>query len=191
MATERRPSKPVTRVPQSAGSVHSAPTTRMPQKSSGGPPTRSIRGGGHGTRSVPSARKSSLPVILGAAGGGLLLIIVVAVAVSGGSSGPDPASKKKKAGPAPVDVAAIEREAEVKCSQGLALIQKSEGMMTGRTLSAVEQTQLKNDLQRGVNLIQEGMNRFDEAYAKSGNRYDTTQYGKAYKAAKMKLGELK
>jgi hypothetical protein len=190
MATERRPSRPATRVPQ-PGNVHSAPTTRMPQKSAGGPPTRSMRTGGGGTRSVPSARKSNLPIILGAAGGGLLLIIIVAVAFSGGGGNKNAASNQKKKGPAPVDVAALERDAEAKCSQGLALIQKSESMMTGRSLSATEKSQLAGDLQRGVNLIQEGMNKFDEANAKSGNKYDTTQYGKAYKAAKMKLGELK
>lgn len=190
MATERRPSRPATRVPQ-PGNVHSAPTTRMPQRSSGGPSTRSMRTGGQGTRSVPSAKKSNLPIILAAAGGGLLLIIVVAVAASGGSGGKDPASNKKKKGPAVVDVASLEREAESKCEQGLALIQKGESMMTGRALSASEKTTLAGDLQRGVDLIKEGMNRFDEANAKSGNKYDTTKYGKAYKAAKMKLGELK
>ncbi len=219
MATERRPTRPTTRVPQPPPPASRPPTGKAPMrdlpphmiklsspepaapppKTSSRPITRSMprgqaprtsRSEGMSTRSFAQPRKSNMPLILGGVGGGvLLLIVIIAVAVSGGSSKARATSNPKPAG-RPVDVAGLERDGEAKCQEGLALIQRCEGLMTGRTLSAGEKAQLKNDLEKGVNLIKDGMNRFDEANAKSGNMYDTTQYGKAYKAAKMKLGEL-
>ena len=202
MATQRRPSRPVTRVPQPApGAVHSAPTTRMPQKGAGGPPTRSGgrvvkpagREGGHSTRSVaPAGKKNNTPIILAAAGGGVLLSIVVAFMMSGGSGHKErAAAPKKKAAPAAVDVASLERDGQTKCDQGLALIMKNEAFMTGKEPSASEKAQLVADLDKGVHLISDGMNKLDEANRKSGNLYDTSKYGKAHKAAKMKLLEMK
>ena len=62
--------------------------------------------------------------------------------------------------------------------------------MTGRELSVGEKTKLKTELDRGLTLMVEGMNKFDQANAKSGRTYDVVKYSKAIKAARMKLGEL-
>ena len=220
MSTERRPApRPTTRVPGNVSAPAKAPTGRVPQAQPPRPATgriptapapeparkttsrvthaapgtsRSVRGGDHqaSTRSVPAAKKGNPMLLWGGVGGGaLLLIIIIAIAASGGSKKHPEASNAKKA-VKPVDVAGLEHDGEAKCQEGLAIIQRCEGLMTGRELSAGEKTKLKGDLDRGIHLIQEGMGRFEEANAKSGNKYDTTQYGKAYKAAKMKLGEL-
>ena len=141
-------------------------------------------------RSVPASRKSNTPVLIGAGVGGLvLLIIVIAIAAGGGAKKPSEASNKKKSA-APLDVAGMEREAEAKCNEGLALIQGTESRMTGRALAAGEKLQLKSDLERGMRLISEGNALFEQANAKSGHMYDTVKYGKALKAARMKVGEL-
>ena len=141
-------------------------------------------------RSSASPRKSNTPVLIGAGVGGLLLlIIVIAIALGGGAKKASEASNKKKAA-APLDVAGMEREAEAKQVEGLGLIQRSEDKMTGRTLSAGEKMQLKSDLERGMHLITEGNNLYDQANARSGNKYDTVKYNKALKAARMKVGEL-
>jgi hypothetical protein len=122
-------------------------------------------------------------------GGVLLLIIVVALAAGGGTSRRPDASKSPKAA-APVDVSGMERLAEQKCSEGLAMIQQTEDKMTGKTLSPGEKAKLKSDLERGIALIQEGNQLYESANAKSGHTYDTVKYNKAMKAARMKVGEL-
>ncbi len=169
------------------------PTASAPIAKSKGT-SRSVRGGGEHhatTRSVPSQKKGNPMVLWGGVGGGaLLLIIIIAVAASGGPKRPVEAPAKKAA-PKPVDVAGLERDGEAKCEEGLGLIQRSEGLMSGRALNASEKTQLKNDLDRGIALIKEGMSRFDEANQRSGNTYSTTKYTNAMKAARMKVGELK
>lgn len=202
--TGRVPTAPPPQAARPAtGKVPTAPlrpaTGRMPaasapaKKSTG--TSRTARGGGEHhatTRSVP-AQKTGNPMVLwgGVGGGALLLIIIIAVAASGGSKRPVEAPGAKKAAVKPVDVAGLERDGEAKCEEGLGLIQKSEGLMSGRVLSAPEKTQLKGDLDRGIALIKEGMSRFDEANQRSGNTYNTTKYTNAMKAARMKVGELK
>lgn len=142
------------------------------------------------TRSVPVSGKSNTPVLIGAGVGGLvLLIIVIAIAAGGGAKKPSDASNKKKVA-APLDVAGMEREAEAKCNEGLMLIQGTESRMTSRTLTAGEKLQLKSELERGMRLIEGGNALFEQANAKSGHMYDTVKYGKALKAARMKVGEL-
>jgi hypothetical protein len=145
-------------------------------------------------REVPSRRaggkSNNTPILIGAGVGGvLLLIIVIAVAAGGGTSKRDDASKAKKAS-APLDVSGMERLAEQKCQEGLAMIQQSEDKMTGKSLSTGDKSKLKSDLERGISLIQEGNTLYESANAKSGHTYDTVKYNKAMKAARMKIGEL-
>jgi hypothetical protein len=173
--------QPAVRPPTQA--IHKSPTTRMPQESRSS--TRSVPRSG---RAVASGKKNNLPLILGIAGGGLLLIIIIAIAASG-TKKPAEASNTKPAAK-PVDVASIEREAESKCEQGMSIVQKCEGLMTGRELNLGEKTRLKGDLEKGLHLLVEGMSGFDKANAMVGRTYDVVKYSKTMKAARMKLGEL-
>ncbi|HEX7899314.1 MAG TPA: hypothetical protein VF950_16225 [Planctomycetota bacterium] len=161
--------------------IHNSPTTRMPQERS---TTRSVPRSG---RSV-AAKKNNLPLILGIAGGGLLLIILIAIMAGGTKKHPEASNTR----PAPkgVDVASIEREAEAKCEQGMGIVQKCEGLMTGRELNSGEKSKLKVDLEKGLALLVEGMSGFDKANSMVGKTYDVVKYSKTMKAARMKLGEL-
>ena len=135
-----------------------------------------------------ASKKSPLPLILGIAGGGLLLIIVLTVALSG-TKKPLEASHKSLA-PKAMDVSSIEREAESKCEQGMVIVRKCEGLMSGRELSGGEKVRLKDDLSKGLALLVEGMSGFDKAYSMVGKTYDVVKYSQTMKAARMKLGEL-
>ena len=192
--TSRQPAvRPPTQVPASRPAtsrqpavrpptIHTTPTTRMPQERS---TTRSVP---RSSRAVSSGKKNNLPLILGIAGGGLLLIILIAVAASG-TKKPVEASNARPAAK-PVDVASIEREAESKCEEGMGIVQKCEGLMTGRELNSGEKTRLKVDLEKGLALLVEGMSGFDKANSMAGKTYDVVKYSKTMKAARMKLGEL-
>ena len=188
MSVPRRPTRPVTRVPQ-PGAKPAA--SRTPTQAGRAAPTgKTTRGIAHSSGRAVAPKKSNMPVLLAAGGGGaLLLIIVLVVAMSGGSS-PKPSGVKKKASAAAVDVSALERDGETKCEQGYALIQKTQGLMTGRELTPSEKSSLKSELDRGLTLLRDGMNKLEEANAKSGRTYDVVKYNKAMKAARMKLGEL-
>ena len=86
----------------------------------------------------------------------------------------------------------LEKDGQAKCDEGLKAIQSTEAkMVDGAKLSDDEKKSLKADLERGLKLITEGMNLFDRSHQVSGNTFDTIAYGKARKAAAMKLGELK
>jgi hypothetical protein len=149
------------------------------------------RPGQRTTRNVPTfaPKKNNLPLILGAAGGGLLLLIIIGVAASGTSSSSG-TSNTRAPEVRPVDVAGLEAGAERKCGEALGIIQRAQQMMDGRELTKAQQASLKNDLDRGIALMNEGMGMFDEAHAKSGHMYDTVKYNQAAKAARMKVGEL-
>jgi hypothetical protein len=86
----------------------------------------------------------------------------------------------------------LEKDGQARCDEGLKAIQSTETkMVDGAKLTDAEKKTLKADLERGLKLITEGMNLFDRSYQVSGNTFDTIAYGKARKAAAMKLGELK
>lgn len=192
MSVPKRPSRPMTRVPQPG--TQNTPTGRTPTQT--GKTTRGLarpatgRVEAHGSGRAVAPAKSNLPLILAGVGGGLFLLVLVGIFATGGSGkkagGPPP----KKTAPVSVNVAALERDGERKCEEGLALIQKTEGMMTGRTLSTSEKASLKSELDKGLTLLRDGMNKLEEANAKSGRTYDVVKYNKAMKAARMKLGEL-
>lgn len=186
-ATSRVPAaKPTTgKVPVQGG----RPTTsRMAPAAPPGRPT--TRREAPARINPPLEKKSNTPVLIGAGVGGVILLILV-VMMSGGDGHKKPAenTKKPKAA-APVDVAGLERQAEAKCSEGLALILGNKEKMSGRDLSPQESTQLRSDLQRGLALIGEGNSLFDQANMKSGNMYDTRKYNEAAKLARYKIGEL-
>jgi hypothetical protein len=86
----------------------------------------------------------------------------------------------------------LEKDGQARCDEGLKAIQSTESrMVDGAKLTDDEKKALKADLERGLKLITEGMNLFDRSYQVSGNTFDTIAYGKARKAAALKLGELK
>jgi len=85
----------------------------------------------------------------------------------------------------------LEKEGHAACESGLKAIRSCEDRMTGRSLTDEEKKQLREDLERGIRLITEGMNLFDRSNQVSGNMFDTSKYGQARKAATYKLGELK
>ncbi len=218
MATERRPPRPSTRVPQPAPRP---PTSKLPMrdlppsviklsqpapassppKTSSRPITRAMsRGQAPGTsrresnptRSFQAPKKSNLPLILGGAGGGLLvLVIVIAAAASGGSPKPRAASNPAPAG-RPVDVSGLETQGMQKCDEGLVIVQRCDGLMRKAELSAGEKAQLKAELERGKALLDVGMGMLDEANQKTQyqNKYDTTKYGQTLKLIRGKLLEL-
>jgi hypothetical protein len=150
--------------------VHTSPTTRMPQERA---TTRSVP---RSSRSV-AGKKSQLPLILGVAGGGLLLIIILAVALSGTkkpveASNPKPPVQK-------VDVSTLERDGMRKCEEGVVQVQRSYNSAD------------KAGLQRGVALITEGNQMLDQANQMSGHTYDTKKFNETLKMARGKLLELK
>lgn len=147
-------------------------------------------------RRMPSSRKSNTPIIIGACvGGGLLLVVLIAVIASGGSGGGAATSTSGGSTPEarPVDVSGLVAQGETKCEQGCAIIQECEGLMTRETLSAAEKSTLREKLEKGTNLIHAGMQMLEEAQTKSNGAAGGAdiRYGKTYKAARMKLLELK
>ncbi len=109
-----------------------------------------------------------------------------------GKSYPLDAFKKAQSRGINVLCTEIEKEGQAACDQGLKLIQANESMMTNtEKLNDDEKKKLKSDLQKGVDLIRDGMNLFDRSDQVSGHKFETTQYTKARKAAAMKIGELK
>ncbi len=85
----------------------------------------------------------------------------------------------------------LEKEGHLFCEDGYKLIRSCESRMTGRALSDDEKRLLREDLQKGVALITDGMNLLDRSYQVSGNKFDVSKYGQARKLANNKLGELR
>lgn len=109
-----------------------------------------------------------------------------------GKSYPLDAFKKAQSRGINVLCTELEKEGQAACDQGLKLIQANESMMTNtEKLNDDEKKKLKTDLQKGVDLIRDGMNLFDRSDQVSGHKFETTQYTKARKAAAMKIGELR
>jgi hypothetical protein len=143
------------------------------------------------SRPIPRApARSNTGLFIGGAVGGLVILVVLVAALSGGAKKHPDASNKKSAKPAPVDVAGMVRAGTGKCEEGLAVIQRCEGMMDGRNLAAGDRGRLKTDLERGLALLVEGNNLLEQAGEKSGEKYGEVRYNKAIKAARMKIGEL-
>ncbi len=186
----RRPGKPAT----ARGVVPSR--AAVPAR----PATRSVPKGGHprpatGRVAPPPSRtqaKNNTPLLIGGAVGAVVLLGLVGFAMSGGGE------KKRTSAPAEkitapkgvVDVSALGRDGTRMCDEGLRIIKGSEGLMSKQTLSPSEKGKLKGDLQEAKKLIMDGMAKLSEANEKSGQTYDTSQYGSAAKLARMKLGEL-
>jgi hypothetical protein len=60
-------------------------------------------------------------------------------------------------------------------------------MMTGGALSADEEKQLLDQLEKGKKAIEHGNNLYERSHELTGNTFDTVKYGQALKAAKMKI----
>lgn len=165
-------------------------TTRSMQKPAGGGRAT----GGYARARAGGSSKNNTPLIIGGVvGGAILLIVVIAVAAGSGGNKPVEGPAKAKEEKKPVDVSELCAKGEAKCEEGYGIIQQCEGMMTGRDLSAADKATLREKLDKGIHLIQEGNSYLDEANQKSGGTagHSDSKYGKALKAAKMKLGELK
>ena len=84
----------------------------------------------------------------------------------------------------------LEAEADRSIKEGLAVIQSTEEMMT-KGFSEAEKPVLRDKLEKGIHLISHGNNLRDRIYQVSGRQYEDSVANKAFKAAKMKLLELK
>ena len=160
------------------------------------PTGRTTRVDARASGRVALGRKSNAPLFIGlGVGGGVLVLILIIVAVSsgGGSKNRGSASNSKEAAfVRPVDVSGLESAGESHCEEGLALVQECEELMSGRALSGDEKSRLKTKLEKAMTLIKEGLNMLEEASEKTRgqNKYSTTKYTNALKAARMKMGEL-
>jgi hypothetical protein len=146
--------------------------------------TRSVPRAGTERRRHPvgSGSRSNTGLIIGGAAGGFVLVVaIIALAATGGARKPPPAASAAKA---PQSAAELEEAGIRKCDEGLHLIQRNE-------FSTSDKVTLRQDLQRGVELITEGTQLLDRANRISNNKYDTTKYGQAMKLARGKLLELK
>ncbi len=165
-------------------------TTRSMQKPAGGGRAT----GGYARARAGGSSKNNTPLIIGGVVGGAVLLIVIIAVVAGSGGGNKPAAESGKSKPEakPVDVSELCAKGEAKCEEGYGIIQQCEGMMSGRELSSADKTTLREKLNKGIHLIQEGNSYLDEANQKSGGTagHSDSKYGKALKAAKMKLGEL-
>jgi len=86
----------------------------------------------------------------------------------------------------------LEKEGLSKCEEGMKLFHTTEAVMTAKTAASDdEKKKLREDLQKVVKLITEGMNLFDRSYQVSGHSFDTTRYGQTLKISRGKLLELK
>lgn len=86
----------------------------------------------------------------------------------------------------------LEREGLANCDNGLKIIQSTTEMMSGKTvLTDDDKKKLKEDLQKAVNLIGEGMELYDRSNQVSGHTFETNKYGQAMKLARSKILELK
>jgi hypothetical protein len=166
-----------------------------PGMSRGAPPPPKGRpqpGAARPNRPQP-AKTNPLPIILGVMG--VLLVVLLFVMMSKSDTKPvveeAAAPPPPKAAPAkPVDVSGLERDGHKFCEEGLAIIRAQEANFT-RELSDAERTKLKEDLRKGIDLIQKGMSYLSEANEKAGRTYQTTKYVEARKVAAMKYSELK
>ncbi len=85
----------------------------------------------------------------------------------------------------------VEDEAQRACDEGLKIFQSTESLMTGGTLTDEQNRKLKEDLLKAKHLLEHGNNLRERSQALTGHQFDTVVYGKAYKALKQKLLELK
>ncbi len=87
----------------------------------------------------------------------------------------------------------VEKEALASCEDGWKTIQGLESLMSAETqgLSDDQRKQLQSGLEKAKKQIEHGMGLCSRCQDLTGEGFDVTKYGNAYKAAKMKLLELK
>lgn len=85
----------------------------------------------------------------------------------------------------------LEIEASASCSEGLALIRSTEAEMTGKVEDPDKKKALAEKLEKAIALIKHGNNLRDLINQVSDRTYEDQEANKAYKAARMKLLELK
>jgi hypothetical protein len=85
----------------------------------------------------------------------------------------------------------LEKEATASIEEGLALVKSVEPLMTG-TVPEERKPELKEKLQKAIDLISHGNNLRDRVFQVSGRQYEgAREAGQAYKIARSKLLELK
>ncbi len=151
------------------------PTRRVPE-----PPPR---GAPRSARFAPPAKKSNKGLIIGGSigGGVLLLIIIIAAASSGG--GKKPEARKAAPRARAVNYDEMEREGLRKCDEGLRCVQSSEAFRN-------DPSSMRAELEKGKNLITEGIALLDQVNQKTQRMFDTQRYGQALKLARTKLMEM-
>jgi hypothetical protein len=144
------------------------PTSRTGAKS--GPPTRPPTSGR--AQASPPAPKNNLPIIIGGAVGAVVLIVILVVVLSGdGDRKPEKIAKKdpkpeaaKKA--PPPDVSGLEATGKSKCDEGQRLIQPRLNPDPSSPKDRV-----RNDLENGLKLLNEGLDAYKKATALAGKKY--------------------
>jgi hypothetical protein len=150
------------------------PTTGKIAPKSPSPPRRSTGAAlasGRAQGPAPAA-KNNLPLLVGGAVGAIILTIVLIVAFSGDSEPKVDKAAKKDAKPEatkkapPPDVSGLEATGKTKCDEGQRLIQ-------ARLNSdpSAPKDRVRNDLENGLKLLNEGLDAYKKATAIAGKKY--------------------
>jgi hypothetical protein len=182
MTLPRRPGSEPPRRPAVPGKP---PTGRAQAK----PAT--ARAGAPAARSAPGRapaappKKNNMPLILGCAGGGVLLLIILVVMMSGeeprAKAGGGDKSKAVKEDapkrPAP-DVSGLEATGKQRCEDGLKLVESRATPDSGAPKERV-----RDDLEKGLLLLKEGLETYKKAADLAGKKYDLGKYTRAQNVA--------
>lgn len=184
MTIEKRPTRPTARPTTSKHSAARPTGSHKRATGSTRPETRSQR--------VIPAKKSNTGLIIGVCAGVVALIGLIAFAVSSGNT-PEPAKPPPpKVEKEPVDVRELVESGRRSCEEGFDVIQSCKSQMDRADLGAAEKHDLKEKLQKGVGLIDKGMNYYEKAREKSGeNQGDPKrEWGMARKMANNFIANL-
>ncbi|HLY09857.1 MAG TPA: hypothetical protein VKW04_11180 [Planctomycetota bacterium] len=140
-----------------------------------GPPTR--RGSGAASPSTRSpgpapAPKNNTPLLIGVAVGAVALVVALVAVFMGGDEPKSDKTAKKEAKPEaarkapPPDVSGLEATGKSRCEEGQRLIQPR--------LSpdpSAPKDRVRNDLENGLKLLNEGLDAYQKATALAGKKY--------------------
>lgn len=126
-----------------------------------------------------------MPLYLGI-GGGALLLIILAVVMMGGedgherasSSGKSKAPKEEAPKRAAPDVSGLEATGKAKCEDGLKIVESR-----ATPDPSAPKDRVLDDLEKGILLLNDGLEAFQKASALAGKKYDNGRYERARHAA--------
>ncbi len=194
MATERQPTRPISKVPQPRLDPSSSPPRpprrkTQPLPSTERPTTRVLQKAGIKTgrvernltsRSIPKQSRPPNPMLIvgGIVGALFLMILIIAAAASSERSSRRNKASNDQKPEVKAEPGTLEREGLTKCDEGHALILRSYpgGDRAG--------------LQRGLNLTLEGMSMLERVNQMTGKKFDVKRYQEAQVMARRKLMEL-